>query len=143
VEVASAPGEVLDRKRAGSVAPVFGVINAALGFRPCLLRGLAKVRGKWNLIWPGTSLQKAARTTPRGGTGLKRQNQPLNAPPGGERGGGLDCPCTLTPRGIFCDRREIRHLRRIGLVRESGDSRSACRGPDPQWPRFTGRLAGG
>jgi hypothetical protein len=32
------------------VEPVFGIIKSVLGFRQCLLRGLAQVRGEWSLV---------------------------------------------------------------------------------------------
>ena len=43
-------GRALDRRRLCTVEPVFGVIQAVLGFGPFLLRGLQKVRGEWALV---------------------------------------------------------------------------------------------
>ena len=43
-------GKATYRKRACTVEPVFGIIKAAMGFRQCLLRGLEKVSGEWNLV---------------------------------------------------------------------------------------------
>ena len=43
-------GRALDRRRLCPVEPVFGVIQAVLGFGPFLLRGLQKVRGEGALV---------------------------------------------------------------------------------------------
>jgi transposase len=43
-------GKELYSKRKESVEPVFGQIKEARGIRSFLLRGLAKVKGEWNLI---------------------------------------------------------------------------------------------
>ena len=37
-------------KRKQTVEPVFGIIKHVMGFRQFLLRGLAKVRGEWELV---------------------------------------------------------------------------------------------
>lgn len=43
-------GRRLYRLRQQTVEPVFGVIKHAMGFRQFLLRGIAKVRGEWQLV---------------------------------------------------------------------------------------------
>lgn len=49
------------RCRARTVEPVFGIINAALGLRQFLLRGLKKVRGEWNLVGVAYNLKRLHR----------------------------------------------------------------------------------
>ena len=46
----TAVGRVVYGLRKGLVEPVFGQIKGARGFRRFLLRGLAKVRGEWQLV---------------------------------------------------------------------------------------------
>jgi DDE family transposase len=43
-------GKALDARRKVIVAPVFGQIKEARGFRRFLLRGLEKIRGAWRLV---------------------------------------------------------------------------------------------
>ncbi len=43
-------GRKLYALRKQTVEPVFGIIESVMGFRPFLLRGLAKVSGEWALI---------------------------------------------------------------------------------------------
>ena len=43
-------GKQLHALRKQTVAPVFGVIKSALGFRMFSLRGIELVRGEWNLV---------------------------------------------------------------------------------------------
>ena len=43
-------GKALYARRKVMVAPVFGQIKAARGFRRCLLRGLKKIRAEWCLV---------------------------------------------------------------------------------------------
>ena len=43
-------GRALYARRKVIVAPVFGQIKEARGFRRCLLRGLQKIRGAWRLV---------------------------------------------------------------------------------------------
>jgi DDE family transposase len=43
-------GRRLYRLRQQTVEPVFGIIKHAMGFRQFLLRGIAKVRGEWQLV---------------------------------------------------------------------------------------------
>ena len=43
-------GKALDARRKVIVAPVFGQSKEARGFRRCLLRGLATLRGAWRLV---------------------------------------------------------------------------------------------
>ena len=49
------------RRRASTVEPVFGIIKAALGLRPLLLRGLKKVSGEWNLVCVAYNLKRLHR----------------------------------------------------------------------------------
>ena len=51
------------------VEPIFGQIKQARGFRPFLLRGLAKMRGEWLLICLTHHLKKRFR---RGFAGINR-----------------------------------------------------------------------
>ena len=53
--------------RACTVEPVFGVIQAVLGFRQFLLRGLEKVSGEWTLVCLAYNLRRLHRL----GAGLK------------------------------------------------------------------------
>jgi transposase len=46
----TAEGRALYALRKHTPEPVFGIIKSALGFRQFLLRGLANVRGEWNLV---------------------------------------------------------------------------------------------
>jgi transposase len=48
--LATQRGRALYGKRKHTVEPVFGIIKSVLGFRQFLLRGLAPVRGEWNLV---------------------------------------------------------------------------------------------
>lgn len=43
-------GRALYAKRTCRVEPVIGIIKAILGFRQFSLRGLAHVKGEWNLV---------------------------------------------------------------------------------------------
>lgn len=43
-------GRALYAQRKQTVEPVFGIIKSVMGFRQFLLRGLAKVRGEWDLV---------------------------------------------------------------------------------------------
>jgi hypothetical protein len=43
-------GRRIYNKRKSTSEPVFGIIKSAMGFRQCLLRGLAKVTGEWSLV---------------------------------------------------------------------------------------------
>jgi transposase len=54
-------GKTIYRQRACTVEPVFGIIKAVLGFRQFLLRGLAKVRGEWNLVCLAYNLKRLHR----------------------------------------------------------------------------------
>jgi transposase len=51
-------GKKLYALRKHTPEPVFGIIKAALGFRQFLLRGLAKVRGEWNLVTMAYNLKR-------------------------------------------------------------------------------------
>jgi transposase len=48
--LASAEGQAHYRRRKAIVEPVFGWIKHIMGFRQFSLRGLAKVKGEWNLV---------------------------------------------------------------------------------------------
>jgi transposase len=48
--LATPEGKKLYALRKQTPEPVFGIIKSVLGFRQFLLRGLAKVRGEWNLV---------------------------------------------------------------------------------------------
>lgn len=48
--LASAEGQAQYRRRKAIVEPVFGWIKHIMGFRQFSLRGLAKVKGEWNLV---------------------------------------------------------------------------------------------
>ena len=43
-------GKKVYAKRKQTVEPVFGIIKHVMGYRQTLLRGVAKVRGEWNLV---------------------------------------------------------------------------------------------
>ena len=49
-KLASEEGRALYKRRRQTVAPVFGVIKAVLGFAGFSLRGLEKVEGEWTLV---------------------------------------------------------------------------------------------
>lgn len=49
-KLGTAAGRLAYAKRKQTVEPVFGHIKACRGFRQCLLRGLAAVRGEWALL---------------------------------------------------------------------------------------------
>jgi transposase len=51
-------GRTIYRRRSATVEPVFGIIKHVLGFRQFLLRGLAKVRGEWNLVCLAYNLKR-------------------------------------------------------------------------------------
>ena len=57
----SALGQAAYRRRKCIVEPVFGQIKDARGIRTCLLRGIAQVRGEWNLICLTHNLLKLFR----------------------------------------------------------------------------------
>ena len=48
-----------------TVEPVFGQIKAAQGFRQFLLRGLEKVNGERDLVFPAHNLRKLFRVAPK------------------------------------------------------------------------------
>lgn len=54
-------GRKIYRRRACTVEPVFGIIKAAMGFRPFLLRGLEKVTGQWNWVCRAYNLRRLHR----------------------------------------------------------------------------------
>ena len=49
-KVRTPEGKALYARRKVIVEPVFGQSKEARGFRRCLLRGLAKLRGEWRLV---------------------------------------------------------------------------------------------
>ncbi len=51
-------GKLIYRGRKCSVAPVFGIIKEALGFRQFSLRGVVKVTGEWCLVCIGYNLKR-------------------------------------------------------------------------------------
>ena len=51
-------GKKLYALRKHTPEPVFGIIKSVLGFRQFLLRGLAKVRGEWNLVTMAYNLKR-------------------------------------------------------------------------------------
>ena len=58
-------GRRLYATRKVTVEPVFGQIKQGPGFRPCLLRGHAHVRGEWALICTTHNVLKLWRSTCR------------------------------------------------------------------------------
>jgi len=51
-------GRKLYALRKQTPEPVFGIINSAMGFRQFLLRGLASVKGEWNLVTLSWNLKR-------------------------------------------------------------------------------------
>jgi hypothetical protein len=51
-------GRQLYAKRKSTVEPVFGIIKNIMGFRQFLLRGLAAVRGEWNMVCIAWNLKR-------------------------------------------------------------------------------------
>lgn len=49
-KLASEEGRALYKLRQQTVEPVFGIVNAVLGFTHLSLRGLDKVTGEWDLV---------------------------------------------------------------------------------------------
>jgi hypothetical protein len=62
-KVRTPEGRALYARRTVIVAPVFGHIKEARGFRRFLLRGLAKIRGEWCLVCLTHNLLKIWRST--------------------------------------------------------------------------------
>ena len=60
-------GRALYALRKQTVEPVFGIIKSVLGFRQFSLRGLAKVRGEWNLVCLAWNLKRMAVLRPQFG----------------------------------------------------------------------------
>ena len=54
----TAEGRALYARRKCTVEPVFGIIKAVMGFRQFLLRGVASVRGEWNLVCMAWNLKR-------------------------------------------------------------------------------------
>jgi hypothetical protein len=54
-------GKALYKLRQQTVEPVFGIIKSVLGFRQCLLRGLAKVSLEWTLVCLAYNLKRLHR----------------------------------------------------------------------------------
>jgi hypothetical protein len=59
--LASEGGRARYRRRKAIVEPVFGWIKEVLGFRRFSLRGVAKVRGEWNVICLAVNLKRLHR----------------------------------------------------------------------------------
>ena len=53
-------GRALYALRKQTVEPVFGIIKSVMGFRQFSMRGLAKVRGEWNLVCLAWNLKRMA-----------------------------------------------------------------------------------
>ena len=53
-------GRKLYGLRKQTVEPVFGIIKSVMGFRQFLLRGLASVRGEWNLVTMAWNIKRMA-----------------------------------------------------------------------------------
>jgi transposase/IS5 family transposase len=53
-------GRKLYGLRKQTVEPVFGIIKSVMGFRQFLLRGLASVRGEWNLVAMAWNIKRMA-----------------------------------------------------------------------------------
>lgn len=51
-------GRTIYAKRKCTVEPVFGIIKGIMGFRQFLLRGVASVRGEWNLVCMAWNLKR-------------------------------------------------------------------------------------
>jgi len=64
----SPEGRALDRRGVCTVEPVFGVIQAVLGFGQLLLWGLEKVGGEWALVCLAYNVKRLHRL--RAGLGL-------------------------------------------------------------------------
>jgi transposase len=60
-------GRVTYALRKQTVEPVFGIIKSVLGFRQFSLRGLAQVRGEWNLVCLAWNLKRMAVLRPQFG----------------------------------------------------------------------------
>ena len=60
-------GRALYALRKQTVEPVFGIIKSVLGFRQFSLRGLAQVRGEWNLVCLAWNLKRMAALRPQFG----------------------------------------------------------------------------
>jgi len=60
-------GRALDRRGVCTVEPVFGVIQAVLGFGQLLLRGLKKIGGEWALVCLAYNVKRLHRL----GAGLR------------------------------------------------------------------------
>ena len=56
--LATAEGQALYRRRKVIPEPVFGWIKHIIGFRQFSLRGVAKVRGEWNLVCLATNVRR-------------------------------------------------------------------------------------
>jgi hypothetical protein len=52
------PGKKLYALRKQLVEPLFGIIKSVLGFRQFSLRGLACVRGEWNLVTTAWNMKR-------------------------------------------------------------------------------------
>ena len=57
-------GRATYKKRKGQVAPVFGQIKQAGGFRQFALRGIAKMQAEWQLVCLTHNLLKLWRAAP-------------------------------------------------------------------------------
>jgi len=57
----SPEGRALYRRGVCTVEPVFGVIQAVLGFGQLLLRGLKKVGGEWALVCRAYNVKRLHR----------------------------------------------------------------------------------
>ena len=58
-------GRALYALRKQTVEPVFGIIKSVMGFRQFSMRGLAKVRGEWNLVCLAWNLKRMAVLRPK------------------------------------------------------------------------------
>jgi Transposase DDE domain len=59
--LASDTGRARYRRRKAIVEPVLGWIKEVVGFRRFMLRGLAKARGEWNVVWLAVNLKRLHR----------------------------------------------------------------------------------
>ncbi len=77
-KLATPEGRAIYARRKAIVEPIFGQIKEARGIRSFLLRGLAAVRGEWNLIALTHNLLKLFRHSSR--LALQAANEPSPEP---------------------------------------------------------------
>jgi hypothetical protein len=55
-KLATAEGKAINKLRSQTIETVFGIIKEVIGFRAFLLRGLEKMKGKWEIDLPRLQL---------------------------------------------------------------------------------------